>query len=173
MLKEIQKDRGLTWLLLVGVAGLLFVVIRDYSTGMPPFPRGSRSSVPLAASIPVARFPELFTVAQVPRLAAASNQVSVFHTTAFQPAPPPPPPPPPTTRKVALTYLGFFELAEGPRRVVVQVGDSVVVGALGSNVVADLAVSQMEFDSLVLTNREGKTNRLEFKKKQTVEVPVQ
>lgn len=173
MLKEIQRDRWLSLALLVGVAALLFLVIRDYGSGMPRFALGQRSSVPAAALLPANQFANLLSGGGVPSLAVPTNQWSAFYTTAFQPPPPKPPPPPPTTRKVELLYLGHIDPGDAPRRAFVKVGETQFVGIAGSNVVADWFIQSVERDLLTLTNRAGETNQLEFRKVQSIQVPVQ
>ncbi len=172
MLKEIQRDRWLTLALLVGVAALLFLVIRDYGSGMLRFPLGQRTSVPPAALLPAGQFANLLSGAAVPSLAVPTNQWTAFYTTAFQPPPPKPPPPPPTTRKVELVYLGHIDPGDAPRRAFLKVDGSPLVGTAGTNVIADWFIQNMERDLLILTNRAGETNQLEFRKTQSIQVPV-
>lgn len=102
-----------------------------------------------------------------------TNAGNPFFTLAIQPPPPPkPPPPPPTTRKVEVTYRGFFETSVGVRRAVVQVADQQVLAGRGDKVVGDYLAGEIELRHLTLTNAAGQSVRFEFAKAQPIEVPA-
>jgi hypothetical protein len=168
MLKALQRDRWLAWMLLAATGILLVLVVRDFGVGLPEFPRSPRRAPSSALTVPVSEFDGLFSAVRVPRLLTPTNAFGPFYTAYFQP----PPPKPPTTRKVDLTYLGYIETDAGPRRAFVQVGETLFVGPAGSNVVADLAVAAIDLRTLVLTNRAAQTNQLEFNVRKPVEVPL-
>ena len=168
MLRSVERDRWIALLLLVGLAALLVSSILYLGVGIPEFPFSSDRPAAAESPLPVNRIKDLFSAARVPRIGAETNLVSPFHTLHFQPSPPKPP----TTRKVDLTYLGYIRTAAGEKRAYVRVGETLFIGPVSSNVVADLAVAEISLRTLVLTNRAAQTNVLEFKTLKPVEVPV-
>lgn len=102
-----------------------------------------------------------------------TNASNPFFTLAIQPPPPPKPPaPPPSTRKIDVTYRGFFETSAGVRRAVVQVADQQVLAGRGDKVVGDYLAGEIELRHLNLTNAAGQSVRFEFAKTQPLEVPA-
>lgn len=102
-----------------------------------------------------------------------TNAGNPFFTLAIRPTPPPqPPPPPPATKKVELTYRGFFETSAGVRKAVVQVADKQVLAGQGEVVVADFTVLAIELRHLALTNKAGGSVRLGFSTNQPLEIPA-
>jgi hypothetical protein len=55
----------------------------------------------------------------------------------------------------------------------VQTGAEQWTGGIGSNVVANVFVVSIDQRMLVVTNTEGRTNQLEFRKKTELEVPLE
>jgi hypothetical protein len=168
MLRSVERDRWIALLLLIGLAVLLVSAVRQLGVSIPEFPTSPARPPAAQAPMPVNRIKDLFSVARVPRIGAETNLASPFYTTYFQP----PPPKPPTTRKVDLTYLGHVKTAAGEKRAYVRVGETLFIGPVTSNVVADLAVAEISLRTLVLTNRAAQTNVLEFKTLKQVEVPA-
>ncbi len=172
MLKEVQRDQGLTVLLLISAAALAFLVVRDLGAGLPDLPSVPTNSAPVSLRLPVREFEGVLNPDRIPLLAVPTNQLGSFLSAYFQPAPKPKPPPP-TTRKIDLTYLGFFQAGERSRQAVVQLGDQQVIAGVGSNVVADLSVAGMELRTLTLTNPAAQSHILHFNVKTNLEVPIQ
>ena len=104
------------------------------------------------------------------QLAPATNLPTPFTTTFFQP---PPPPPAKKTRKVKLTYHGFFETAAGEKRAFVNVGGATTLLSLGAPVVSDLMISNIQ--RLELTLRRAVTQEvvIPFRGSTEVEVPIE
>ena len=168
MLRSVERDRWIALLLLIGLVALLVSAIRQLGVGIPEFPASSAHPAAAEPPLPVGQVKDLFSVARVPRIRAETNLASPFHTLHFQPRPPQPP----TTRKMDLTYLGYIKTAAGEKRAYVRVGETLFIGPVTSNVVADLAVAEIGLRTLVLTNRAAQTNVLEFDTLKRVEVPV-
>lgn len=171
MLKEVQRDLGLTALLVLSAALLLYLVVREFGAGMPEVPRAVAGAAPVSTQLPAREFEGLFRPDRVPVLQVPTNQVGAFYTLYFQP-PPKPQPPPPTTRVAELTYLGFFEAGGKPRSAIVRLGDAQAVVPVGSNLLANVFVSAIELRTLTLTNTAGMTNRITFNVKTNLEVPI-
>jgi hypothetical protein len=167
MLKSVERDRWIAALLLIGLVVLLGFVVRHFGVDIPEFPASHRRPPAPTAVVPIGRLDALDSLFKVPQLWRPTNPVTPFYTTHFQP----PPPKPPTTRKVDLTYVGHFRASGGERRAYVRVGDNLFVGPTGSNVVADLTVTDIALRTLTLKSP-TQTNVLEFKVLKQVEVPL-
>jgi hypothetical protein len=167
MLNSVERDRWIAALLLVGLVVLLGFVVRQFGVDIPDFPVSSRHPPPSMPAVTLGRLDSLDTLFKVPQLGAVTNPVTPFYTTHFQPSPPKPP----TTRRVDVTYLGHFQTAAGQRRAYVRAGETLFVGPVGSNVVADLTVTDIALRTLTLKSA-TQTNVLEFQVLKQLEVPV-
>lgn len=170
MLKEVQRDQGLTVMLLLSAAALLFLVVREFGTNLPGTPSAPTNGV-ATVRLPTRGFEGIFDPGRFPSLALHSNESGNFYTSHFQP-PAAPKPKPPTTRRVDLTYLGFLEAGGGPRRAVVDLAGQQTLVPAGSNLIANLAVGGIELRTLTLTNPEAVSHILQFNVKTNLEVPL-
>jgi len=165
------KSRWFAASLQAGLWVLLFMIVGDLGGTSLKYPTARNAEGHAGAPIPVSKLLSLFFLGDWPTLLVASNSTSPFFTRHFIP-PAVPPPPRVTTRKVELTYQGFFQTGEGPRHVFVKVGDSLFVGPLGAKAAGNFFVAEVNLQSLVLTNAAGQTNVLTFNTKKELEVPV-
>jgi len=171
-LEGLEKSRFVAGALILGLAVLLFFAVAGLGSRLPAFPSGKYPIIGSIVDAPLEQIDALQNVSSWPRLDAKQNTSNPFFTMHFQPPPPPPPPKPATSRKVDLTYQGFFETPVGGRHAFVKVGDGLVVGPAGTKVVADLMVKEMNLRTLTMTNQSAQTNLLEFNQKKTIEVPM-
>jgi hypothetical protein len=167
-MNSLERDHWLAVVLLGGLATLLTFAAMSLGGSLPVLPKPNRRPANAAPAIPVGSVNALFAPPTLAQLAPPANMVSPFYTTYYQP----PTPAAPTTRKVALTYQGFVETADGQRRAFLKVDETLCVGPVGSKVVADLVVMDIGMRKLVLTNL-AQTNVLEFNARKELEVPVQ
>ncbi|MBP7828069.1 MAG: hypothetical protein KA236_16155 [Verrucomicrobia bacterium] len=167
-----SSDR--TYLVAAVVAGVSLLVLillaRDLGGAMPILPRFTAVPAPAGAGPTNPRLKEMFAPATLTQLAPATNLPAPFATTFFQP---PPPPPAKKTRKVKLTYHGFFETAAGEKRAFVNVGGATTLLSLGAPVVSDLMISNIQ--RLELTLRRAVTQEvvIPFRGSTEVEVPIE
>ena len=166
--------------ILLGAVLVLFLTVRNLGGNIPKAPQLTN---PPATSLDIStneQIKEIFSKVTFAKLKPATNAVNPFFTAYFKPpAPPPPPPaptpppPPPTTRKVELFYQGFLQGALGERRAFVLVGTNLLVGPIGTKVIADFKVTGISLEGMTLKN--GKTTEVvvPFRAKKDVEVPVE
>jgi hypothetical protein len=153
------------WLLLYLAATTLGGKTPDY--------RDTLSSAPVESPVPIARLGLLFSAPQrPPSIPADTNSPNLFFTRHFVPAPAPAPPPPPTTRKIELTYQGFYQTGDGPRQAVVKLGDSFLTAGLGTKVTTNLFVADVTVQVLTLTNPGATSYTLPLNTKKEIEVPL-
>ena len=154
---------GLVWL-----AALVFLVLKDWGGGIPARPQlpnfaTQASTVPRASQID-----ELFSLANSIKKRPGTNIHDPFYPNITQP----PTAPPPKTRMVDLVYRGCFTTSHGEKYAYVAVGTQLVVGGVGTKVVADWTVADIELASLTLKG--GGTNKtvLTFDIKRSLEIPL-
>jgi hypothetical protein len=151
---------------------LLYCAVVRLGGKTPDFHDAVGLLVPTHSALPAARLEALFTPAAWPKTLSDTNSLNPFFTRHFTPSPAPPAPPP-TTRKIELTYQGFYETEGGPKNAIVKLGDSFLVAPMGSKLTANLYAAQASMQSLILTNPAAQTNILSLNAKKEVEVPVQ
>lgn len=156
--------------LLIAATGLVAVLLvsdlRDAPAELPRFAPAAAGAV-LGPTNP--DLPALFSAAALTNAVGVSTAQVPFVTTYFQP---PPPPPPRKTRKVKLTYNGFFETATGQKRAYVLVNDALAVLPPGAPVVADLMISNILRTELTL-QQATQTVTIPFRGSKEMEVPAE
>jgi hypothetical protein len=153
------------WLLL----GLAIAGLRGKS---PDYRDAVSVSTPVQSPAPVAKLLNLFSPGVWPASLADTNQLNPFFTRHFFPAQAPPLPPP-TTKKIEVTYQGFYQPVDGARHVIAKVGDAYVDSPLGARLTANLFAVEATMQSLILTNAAAQTNLLLLNTKKEMEVPIQ
>jgi len=150
---------------------LLYLAARSFGGKSPAW----RDSVPLAAPAqspaPVAKLERLFSPGIWPKALVDTNLATPFFTKYFIKEPTPTAPPP-TTRKVEITYLGYYETAGSPRQVIVKMADKFVTQPIGGQVSTNWLVAQATMTVLTLTNAAAQTNLLTLNTKKEIEVPI-
>jgi len=179
-----SKDLAVLAATAAGALGLAAAALLDWGgkdSSLPPLPvLKSAPSSPLVAEEARALFRRLESSTN----AASSNRVNPFYTKHFippppkpkpKPKPPPPkpkPPPKPATRQIQLLYQGCIITSDGRKLAYVRNGKTMQVLTNGAVVAADFRVAAIALDALSLTNAQGKTNVLPFRKPATLTVPA-
>jgi hypothetical protein len=170
----LQVVRGRTFTVGTHVClwALLGLVILKLGGKTPDFHDSDSFSTPPQTLAPIARLGSLFASSQWPNPLPATEGSSPFFTKYFVPVPSPVPPAP-TTRKIEVTYQGYFEAEGNPRSAIVKVADLFVVVPVGSAVATNFYVSEATLQSLTLTNPTSQPTLLPLNAKKEIEVPVQ
>ncbi len=164
------RSRGFAWFVKAGLWCLLYLAIADIGGKAPDYALAAASSQPSQSIAPVARLGPLFaSIPPPPWSALALGETNnPFYTRYFVPVSPAPP----TTRKIEVTYQGFYEAGEGPKCAVVKVGDTFVVGRVGSSLATNVFVADATLQSLTVTNRAAQPTVLPLNVKKEIEVPI-
>jgi hypothetical protein len=165
------RSRWFAWGVHASLWVLLYVVIMNAGGHAPPFHDSRAATFPAQSSAPIGRLDGLFATALWPKPSAGTNSANPFFTRYFVPAPSPAAPPP-TTRKIEVTYQGFYETGDSPKNAVLKIGDAFVIARIGAPVATNLFVAQATMQSLTLTNLAAQTNLLLLNAKKEIEVPV-
>jgi hypothetical protein len=171
MLKETLRSRSFSAGLHAGLWLLLVLVVIGIGGRAPHFREAEADPSGVHTPVPVAKLEKLFSPANWPKNVVDAGGLNPFVTTHFMPTTPPPPPPL-TTRKIELTYQGFYRTAEGPKHALLRVGDALLAVQVGGLVVTNLFVMDATLQTLTLTNSAAQTNVLTLNTKQVVEVPL-
>ena len=166
------RGRGFAVCVHAGCWLLLYLALTGLR-GRTPDLHEIRSDTAAAQSpAPVARLEKLLSADVWPKRVFETNALNPFLTRHFIP-PAAPTPPPPTTRKIELTYQGFYQTSDGPKQAIVKLGDAFLVAAVGGKLTANLFASEATMQSLTLTNALAQTNLLLLNTKKEIEVPIQ
>lgn len=168
-LVQTLRSRGFAWCVHLALWVLLYLVITKVGGYTPGFHEETGIGTPAQSPVPVATLASLFAPTSWPKPAVGTNSFNPFYTRYFVPAAPPPPA---TTRKIDVTYQGFYEAGDGPKNIIVKVDDAFVIARPGSLIATNLYVAQASMQSLTLTNLSAQTNLLLLDAKKELEVPL-
>jgi len=172
MLNATLRSRSFSAALHAGLWVLLLLAVIGIGGGRALLFREAQTDpTAVTTPVPVAKLGKLFAPANWPKHLVDAGSSNQFATTHFMP-PAPPPPPPPTTRKVELTYQGYYRTADGPQYTLLRLGDALLAVRVGGLVTTNLYVIEATVQTVTLTNSAAQTNVLKLNAKQEVEVPL-
>jgi hypothetical protein len=150
---------------------LLALLITKVGGKAPVYGEADAVPLPLQSLAPIARLSSLFEPGQGAPPLATSEGSSPFFTRFFVPIPSPAPPPP-TTRKIEVTYQGYYQTTDGPRNAVLKIADAFVVIPVGGMVATNFYIGDAGMQSLTLTNPVAAPTLLPLNAKKVIEVPI-
>jgi len=153
-----------------GLWFLLYLAATSLGAKAPGFHEAQAFAKQPESPAPVAAIERLFSQGLRPQVLKDTNALNPFVTRYFVP---PAPPPPPTTRKIEVTYQGFYQTGDGQRQTIFRLGDTYVVAPVGASVVTNLIIAEATMQALTLTNREAQTNIVPLNVKREIIVPIQ
>lgn len=153
----------------LGLWCVFYLAVTHLGGKTPQFRIAESGTVPAPVPVPVAKMDSLFAAAQWP--GAATNDLNPFFTKYFAPVPSPKPPAP-TTRKIEVTYQGFYQAGDDIKHAVVKVASDFVVASIGAPIATNLFVADAGLQNLVLTNLTAQTNLLLLNAKKEIEIPI-
>jgi hypothetical protein len=170
-LSQILRGRAFAIGVHICLWALLALVILKIGGKTPDFRDTDSFSAPPQSLVPVARLGSLFASSQWPNALPATEGSSPFFTRYFVPVPSPVPPPP-TTRKIEVTYQGYFQAEGSLKTAIVKLADTFIVVPIGGAVATNYYVAEANLQSLILTNPASQTTLLPLNAKKEIEVPV-
>ena len=174
MLSDTLRSRWFSTCLHAGLWLLLLLSIIGIGGRAPQFREATAHPTAVTTTVPVDKLAMIFVPTNWPKSVRNTANLNLFTTSYFIPPspPPPPPPPPPTTRKVELTYQGFYRTGDGPKYALLRLGETLVGIPVGGTVVTNLYVMEAALQNLTLTNSATQTNVITLNTKSEVEVPL-
>ncbi len=171
LLMQILRSRWFVVGVHAGLWALLALGLAHFGAKAPSY-RDSTSGPALNPSpVPVTRLGAVFAAAPQCLALGSTNELNPFYTKYFTPAPAPAPPPP-TTRKIEVTYQGFYDDGQGATYAVVKLADAFLSTRVGLPLATNHYVAQVTLQSLLLTNPAAQTNLLPINVKKEIEVPI-
>ena len=155
----------------VGLWCVLYLAVTHLGGKTPEFRLADSMTPSVPNPVPVTTMDALFAPSQWPNPRLLTNFSNPFFTKYFVPVPSPAPPPP-TTRKVEVTYQGFYQAGDDVKHVIAKVGDLFVVAVAGAPITTNLFIADASMQSLLLTNQVSQTNLIPLNVKREIEVPI-
>jgi hypothetical protein len=147
---------------------LLYLAVTNLGGKAPDFHEADAVTNPPQSPAPVAGLERLFSPGVWPGSLIETNTLNPFFTRYFVP----PTPPPPTTRKIEVTYQGFYQAGDGPRQILFRLGDAFIVAPIGAKIATDLFIAEATMQAMTLTNLAAQTNIAPLNTKQEIIVPI-
>ena len=119
--------------------------------------------------VPVAGLERLFSPGIWPKSLIDTNRLNPFFTPYFIP----PAPPPPTTRKIEVTYQGFYQTGDDLKHTIFKLGEAYLVAPIGARIATNLFIAEATMQALTLTNLSAQTNILPLNTKKEIVIPIQ
>jgi hypothetical protein len=172
MLNETLRSRWFSACLQAGLWLLLVLTLGGVGGRRPPFQEARPDPAAVVSPVPVAKLKSLFAPGHWSQPPAAADHLDPFTTSYFMPRTAPVTPP--TTKKIAVTYQGYYQTGDGPRHVLVQFNGGLVVVPVGGSLATNLFVAAATVTNLTLTNAAvaGQTNVLFLNAKKEIEIPI-
>jgi hypothetical protein len=169
ILKRALRNRWFTTCVHAGMWFLLYLAVVNLGGRAPEMRDAEGVAGPPHSLVPVAGLEHLFSPGSWPKSIADTNRLNPFVTRYFIPQAPPPP----TTRKIEVTYQGFYQTGNGPKNTIFKLGDAFVVAPIGARIATNLLIADATMQALTLTNLTAQTNILPLNVKQELVVPIQ
>jgi hypothetical protein len=148
---------------------LLYLAVRNLGGKTPDFHDAQTLVAPVHSPAPVAGLEGLFSPGIWPKSLSQTNVLNSFFTRYFVP----PPPPAPTTRKIDVTYQGYYQSGEGPKTTIFKLDEAFVVAPIGAKIAPSLFIANATMQALTLTNLAAQTNIVPLNAKKEIIVPLQ
>lgn len=152
-----------------GLWCLLYLAVAHLGGRSPDLRDGDTAALPPRSPAPVAGLESLFSPNMWPRSLNDTNQLDPFFTPYFTP----PALPPPTTRKIEVTYQGFYQTGNELKRTIFKLGEAYLVAPIGTRIATNLFIAEATMQALTLTNLSAQTNILPLNLMTEIIVPLQ
>jgi hypothetical protein len=169
IVKKTIRSRWFAGCVHAGLWLLLYLAVTHLGGRVPEVRDANAAAAALQSPAPVGGLERLFAPEAWPRSLVDTNALNPFFTRYFVP----PAPPPPTTRKIEVTYQGFYQTGEGPKHTMFKLGEAYQVAPIGARIATNLFIADATMQALTLTNPAAQTNILPLNVKKELEVPIQ
>ena len=142
---------------------LLYLAITNFGRKAPDFRDADAVANPPQGSVPVAGLERLFSPGIWPQSLIDTNRLNPFSTPA---------PPPSTTRKIEVTYQGFYQTGDAPKHIIFKLGDAFKVATVGARIATNIFIAEATMQAMILTNLSAQTNILPLNTKKEIVVPI-
>ncbi len=168
-MKQTLRSRWLAACVHAGLWLLLYLAVTKLTGRAPELRDTVAVGVPLQSPAPVQALERLFSLGAWPKTLGDTNALDPFFTRYFIP----PAAPPPTTRKIEVTYQGFYQTDGAPKRTIFKLDDAFQVASIGARIATNLFIADATMQALTLTNLAAQTNIIPLNTKKELVVPIQ
>ena len=169
MVKKTLRSRWFVAGLHASLWLLLYLALTHLGGKAPGFGDADAGATTPQSPAPVAGLERLFSSEIWPKALTDTNRLNPFSTPYFIP---PAPPPPPTTRKIEVTYQGFYQTGDDLKRAIFRLGEAYLVAPIGARIATNLFIAEATMQALTLTNLAAQTNILPLNAKKEIVVPI-
>ena|ERR1035437_5036086 len=148
---------------------LLYLAVAGLGGKSPDYREVDGVTSPPHGTVPVAGLERLFSSEVWPKSLIVTNRLDPFVTRYFIP----PVAPPPTTRKIEVTYQGYYQTGGGAKNTIFKLGNAFQVAPIGARIATNLFIADATMQALTLTNLAAQTNILPLNTKKELVVPLQ
>lgn len=168
ILKRTLRNRWFVVGVHAGMWLLLYLAVAGLGGKSPDYRETDGVASPPHSPVPVAGLDRLFAAEGWPKSLIDTNRLDPFVTRYFIP----PVVPPPTTRKIEVTYQGFYQTDNGPKNTIFKLGEIFQVAPIGARIATNLFIADATMQTLTLTNLAAQTNILPLNTKKEIVVPL-
>jgi hypothetical protein len=153
MVKKTLRSRWFVAGLHASLWLLVYLALTQLGGRAPSFRDAEADAAPPQSLAPVAGLERLFSPGIWPKSLIDTNRLNPFFTPYFIPQAPPPA----TSRKIEVTYQGFYQTGDDLKRAIFKLGDASVVAPTGARIAPNL-LSAGATNAMALTNLTAPTN---------------
>jgi hypothetical protein len=168
VIKQAVRSRWFVATVHAGLWFLLYLAVTNLRGKAPNVRDTDAVSNPIQSVVPVAGLERLFSPSVWIKPLSDKGTLDAFATRYFIP----PAQPAPTTRKIEVTYQGFYQTANGPKHTILKLGDVFTVAPVGAPLATNLFIADATIETLTLTNLAAQTNILPLNTKKELVVPI-
>ncbi len=147
---------------------LLYLAVANLRGKAPDYREADVTGNSPPSPAPVAGLERLFSPGVWPASLIETNTLNPFFTRYFAP----PALPPPTTRKIEVTYQGFYQTANSLKQSIFKLGDTFVAAPVGTKIAPELFIADASMQAMTLTNVAAQTNIVPLNTKREIIVPI-
>jgi hypothetical protein len=170
ILKKTLRSRWFVTCIHVSLWLLVYLAVTNLGGRAPDFRDAETAATTPQSTAPIAKLEYLVSPGVWPKSLIDTNRLNPFFTPYFIP---PAPPPPATTRKIEVTYQGFYQTGDDLKRVIFKLGEAYLVSPIGTRIATNLYIAEATMQAMILTNLSAQTNILPLNTKKEIVVPIQ
>ena len=167
--KKALRNRWFVFGVHGGLWFLLYLAVVNLGGKTPSYGEANGIGGAAQSPAPVASLERLYQPGAWPKPVSQTNLLNPFFTRYFVP----PTPPAPTTRKIEVTYQGFYQANTGPKRTIFKLDAAFVVAPIGAQIATNLYIADATMQAMTLTNLAAQTNIVPLNVKKELIVPIQ
>lgn len=161
----------ITLLTVVILGGIMTDVAFKLGGDIPALPRLTMQARPNVDSTFGKRIETLFEPQPSNELLDPKPSQSPFFTQYYKAPPQPPPPKKPQTKKLKITFQGFYTPSSEDQKAFIMINDQFKSVSVGEVVIANLYLLSLEKNKIEIGAQKGTPKSIAFRQTTTIEIP--